>query len=508
MSKPKKKKPNIRNLEKVAKAQHKNEYFRKIRKVFDALGYGHLYSLIPPDELDIIYGVRCQAINISVAENDFMPPGKLKWIKRIVSSMLKRYEVQLVAGGNRIDLDTFFTAGITLILYQRSIEDNFFRDARTVRDALSVFGDNDRYLNEAFKHLKHISLTTGLMLSDFTRRVYWSVTDLQMAQNDANVCYQMVWHSAIPDKNYFNIRGEKHVGYRVGLPVYQKGPKWQSIAAGAHELPVKHHEKEIQIYIQDHALRRLTERNDCVSRESILMELIRSLENPKMNYNQKTEKILIDFYLYNVKTGYLLANVIGNTLLIRTFLFITHIGSPEGDILRKNTGLKRKEIEFLELDKLSTFMTPEIQENKHIKHLFIEAGCRSLFSLYKILLEKNITISKHPNTAMLEDYLGIDLTKEYLEEEEEDESIIEEEIEEDDEVLEEEQVEESDIIEESKPDPRSIYQLYPKNTKLSRKILVWIIMILIGIPFLLIAPFTYPIYRYKLKRKKKKENAA
>ena len=494
MAKPKKKKPNIRNLEKVAKAQYKNEFFRKLRKALDAIGCGAIYDLLSAVELEYIYSTRCQSINISVAENDFMPPGKLKWIKRLVSAMLKRYDVQLMPNGGSVDLDTFLTAGVTLVLYQRALEASHYRLALKVKEALSPFEQNKQSRLDAFGHLKHIALTTGLMMSDFTKRVYWSDTNLKVAQNDLNVGFQMVWHSIIPEKFYVQIKNETHLGFRVGLPEYQKGPKWISIRAGTQGLPAESADQDVEVYIQHHALRRLTERNDCVSRESILLELIRSLENPKMVYDEKSEKILIDFYLYNVKTGYLLAYCVGNKLLIRTFLFITHMGVPEGDKLRQQTGLKKKEIEFLELDKLSTFMTPEIQENKHIKHLFIEAGCRSLFSLYKILLQKNIKISKHPNTALLEDYLGLDLTKEYLEEDEE-EIFMEEEFEE----------ETPQTVEADEGSAEGNVPEQPPHINIWLKILGWIVIVIMAIPIVLwlIVKLTYKSYRKKRRNKKK-----
>ena len=93
MSKHKKKKTNTLHLEKVAKAQHKNEYIRKLRKVLNAIGCSHIYELLPSDEFDWLYKLRCQSIQIVIAPGDIMPPGKLKWIKRLLSAMLKRVQL-------------------------------------------------------------------------------------------------------------------------------------------------------------------------------------------------------------------------------------------------------------------------------------------------------------------------------------------------------------------------------------------------------------------------------
>jgi hypothetical protein len=421
MSKHRKKKPNQRNLDKINRAQQKNEYIRKIRKVLDAIGCLHVLALMPDDELDYLYDIRCRAINVSIDKGDVMTPAKLKWIRRLISAMLKRYEVQLIKDGKSVDLDTFFSAGITLIWYGNSLEYEAYPKAKEVKDALIPYALDKHYKNTAFIHLRHIASTTGLMMSDITKRIYWATVNLNIDDDTTNVGFQMKWHSAPAEKFYARIKGESHLTYRLGMPEYQKGPKWSSIADMHLKLPDCKLQKPVDVYIQAHALQRLCERNDCITREIVTSELIRSVDNAKMQYYPDPTRILIDFCLYGIKTGYLLASMAGNKLVIRTFLFITHNGSPEGEKLRRNARLKKDDIPFLELDRLSTFMTTELQENKHIKQYFAEAGMKSIFDLHKILTDKNISITKHANTTLIEDYLGIDLTREFIEEETDEE---------------------------------------------------------------------------------------
>ncbi len=417
MSKHRKKKQNVSNLDKVAKAQHKNEYFRKIRKVLDAIGCSHVLALMPPNELDLMYTIRCQAINVTIAKGDVMPPGKLKWIRRLISAMLKRYEVQLVKDGKKVDLDTFFTAGITLVWYGSVLEFDDYPRADEVKEALIPYAMDKQYKNMAFIELRHIASVTSQMMSDVTKRIYWATVNLNMNNEKANQGFHMVWHSTPAEKINVKIKGETHVAYRLGVPEYQKGPKWISIADPDKKLPDHKQKKPVDVYIQAHALFRLAERNDCVTREILMQELIKTFENPVFTLDQQSGKILIEYKLYNVKTGYLLVSMVDNKLVIRTFLFITQTGSPEGNKLRRNARLRKDEITFLELDRLSTFMTSEMQENKHIRQYFAEAGLKPMFELYKILKDKNITIARHANTTLIEDYLGIDLTKEFMEEE-------------------------------------------------------------------------------------------
>ena len=99
-------------------------------------------------------------------------------------------------------------------------------------------------------------------------------------------------------------------------------------------------------------------------------------------------------------------DIIGDKLVIRTFLFLTNNGTPEGKKLHNLIGLQKADKEFLKIDKLSTFVNSDIKENEKLKALFCEAGCGDLFQLDKTVLDrsdkKEITCAEY-----LTQYLGM-----------------------------------------------------------------------------------------------------
>jgi hypothetical protein len=416
MSKPKKKKPNIHQIDKVAKAQHRNEYFRKIKKVLEAINCQHIYSMIPSDTFESLYDLRIQSINVNVADGECLPNGKLKWIRRSISAMMKRYNVQLVPDGGFVDLDTFFTAGATLYYFGDSLKFEHFPKAAMVKEALMPFVLNVECRIKASEHLRQIAYITGLMMSDFTKSMYWATVRLESEEERNKYAFFMKWHSTPAERKYVFVKGEKHIVYRLCTPEYQEGVRTINILELDKDISTLEKDIKVPVYLQAHALLRLAERLDCLTRERIMMDLINSLLDPQIYYDDKTEKFLIEYRINGIRAGYLLATLCEKNLIIRTFLFITHKGTPEGDKLHESAKLKKNELEFLELDRLSTFMTSEIQNNPRLKNFFTEIGCKPLFELYKIFADKDVTITKHPNTTLLEDYLGVDLTKEYQEE--------------------------------------------------------------------------------------------
>ena len=77
----------------------------------------------------------------------------------------------------------------------------------------------------------------------------------------------------------------------------------------------------------------------------------------------------------------MVAYVIEEKFTIKTFLFITHTFTPEGDQLLKLTGLGRHDITYWKIDRLSTFVNLDNKEDKRIIELFKEAGLGELINL-------------------------------------------------------------------------------------------------------------------------------
>jgi len=110
-------------------------------------------------------------------------------------------------------------------------------------------------------------------------------------------------------------------------------------------------------------------------------------------------------YNNTIKVGYLKGDIIGGKLLIRTFLFLTNNGTPEGKKLQELIGLEKEDKKYLGIDQLSTFINSDIRNNEKLKNLFTEAGCGGLFSL-----DKNILGSQKKEVAIadfLSQYIGL-----------------------------------------------------------------------------------------------------
>ncbi len=418
MSKHKKKKPNLHEREKIARAQHRNEYYRKIKKVLNAINCSHVYDMIPKKDMEGLYVLRFQSINISIAEGETMPPGARKQTGKVISGMMKEITTPILPGGPEIDLDTFLTAGITLMLYAESLRDDEFPKAAQIKKDMHYFSKTDQIKIDAFTKMNSIIQSAVMVFSNLNRRLYWGEIKPIVDSDKAKAYHQLIWHSVVPEKIHVEINGETHTAIRVGYCGAQSGPEWVSIKAEKLGIHTANPDKRYDVYIQTHALQRLNERIDCIYSETLLTELFISVKVAKCQREPNSGKILIDFTVVDTKAGYLLCDVIDNKIIIRTFLFLTHNGTPEGEKLRQNTGLQKEDIQFLDLDKLSTFIAPEVYNNERIRKIFTEAGCDSIFHFHEYVEEYEIPIKKHPNATLIEKYIGKEEADKFFEEEE------------------------------------------------------------------------------------------
>jgi hypothetical protein len=133
----------------------------------------------------------------------------------------------------------------------------------------------------------------------------------------------------------------------------------------------------LPIYIQRHALQRLDERLG-LQANNVHSHLFFSLFEQTVRYVPGNGSTLIEFNMYEYKVGYLLTTLHDNKLVIRSFLFLTNDGTPEGRKLKALTGLEKYDKKYLGIDKLSTFTAYRIHEDEKLSALFREAGCGSL----------------------------------------------------------------------------------------------------------------------------------
>lgn len=176
-----------------------------------------------------------------------------------------------------------------------------------------------------------------------------------------------------PQTDILKIGGFKRPVFRLAAANAKTTLSWISIDTSVLGSSYHGDKKQLEVYIQSHALKRFRERLDVLNNDAInylLWENTHTIENIQVY----RKIILHPVKLFEIKIGYLVGTIVDDKFLFSTFLFITHNCTPEGDKLKKITGLGNEDISYWKIDRLSTFI--QLQEDKYpqLIELFQQAG--------------------------------------------------------------------------------------------------------------------------------------
>jgi hypothetical protein len=410
MSKHKKKKQNKEQLEKIAKAQAKNEFLRRLKKVLAVIGCEPVYEMLSQHTINFMFDHRFPSLKVVGADENTFHTDDLKWFKKAVIHNLKTTMMDLDMGGPQMDVYTFSTVGMTLKLFVDKIITQDIPKHTEYHEILRRYFESKEQISNNINALFDVTEFICPLISDIRTRIYWTDNKSELIKEKVRLETIIKIHGDIPEKRNFIINRELHSAIRIGLPLDSK-PAWASVKPESLGLRSIGEYNMVDVYIQEHALNRLIERNDCVFIQYIMAELNLAVYTCKYHIDEINGKYMIEFSVFDHKTGYLMAEVVDTKLVIRTFLFLTNDGTPEGRKLHANTGLSKADKEYLKIDKLSTFLSPDIHGNEKIRKIFYDAGCGSLFKLKADFDERNFMIKKPTSASLIEDYLMLNEKK-------------------------------------------------------------------------------------------------
>lgn len=94
-------------------------------------------------------------------------------------------------------------------------------------------------------------------------------------------------------------------------------------------------------------------------------------------------------------------------MVIRSFLFLTNDGTPEGKWLSELMQLQRLDKLYLEIDTLAGFMGFNISEDANLCALFREAGCDDLLDLSDLKIYFTFDVKEKDVTTLLRYLMGM-----------------------------------------------------------------------------------------------------
>ena len=373
----------------------------------------HIFKIIPRKLLDHLYEQRAQTVRVEASLDCDIPASVLNNFKTVIAQILKWQMVPVNKEKSiNINLNDYLTtfSSVMLILLAFEQEDYDIRVVNVIKEALKDYYDCFQEDHSAMRTIAAIIKMVSTYENDIAYKMYWtSFESVTFHKNRSGNFRFWYIHSIVPEKKYFTINGHSRQAMRVGWsetsPEYHFG--YVNLTAEQLNLKPSFNKLPLAVYIQSHALQRLSERLDGIPVGSLHFHLYISLKHETQVSRDKNGNLLFRMIIFDQKVGYLLADIIDSDIVIRTFLFLTNSGTPEGDRLLELTGLAIEDTKYLEINKLSTFLESDIESNEKAKNIFIKAGCESLFKLDREILEKEAEFFCKPKAEFLLDYLGM-----------------------------------------------------------------------------------------------------
>jgi hypothetical protein len=191
--------------------------------------------------------------------------------------------------------------------------------------------------------------------------------------------FQLTLLGSEPREIRVEIDGQGRPAFQCAVPWGFDGIQWMECGGAALGLDSG---RQYPVFLQSHALRRLRERlkSRLVPEVTLQIGLMCSLAELTV-VERRGDRWLIAFHLRGIRVGYLVARVFQDKVVITTFLLLTMEGTPECRLLKRNLGLTRRDIEYEGLDRLETFLAPDVLADKDLVRVLEESGCGSLLAL-------------------------------------------------------------------------------------------------------------------------------
>ena len=192
--------------------------------------------------------------------------------------------------------------------------------------------------------------------------------------------------SQMPEQLWLDMDGVSRPVFRCGIGTME-GLGWVSWQAGALQLPAG--PPSLPVYIQSHAVEKLRERVQVFEGDERMASrcysdfLAETMCAPQF-ISQGNNSWLVEFTIFGRKVGYMAASLVGDKIIIKTFLFVTMDNTPEGRRLNQRLRLTRADKEHLGLDTLNAFLVTDITKDPGLSAILQECGCGHLVALARM----------------------------------------------------------------------------------------------------------------------------
>ena len=395
--------------QKIAKAQHRNEFIRKLKIVINTIIGKDGPVDLSQTMLEKLYNSRLHSFKVVVPDQYTVPSEIINYTRQIISMWLKNRVVVVIPNKLEVSIEEFYVVVLTVATNMPHFLNDKISSQHRLKKKLEKFRIAiESVYEKADEDIYNMLLTLELYHNDIGKTLYWINHEMDPTPGlTSGIDNLMIFNTSKSESTSVVIDDKPRPVVRLGYSFPNFGIEWITIKPSDLNIVNPFADIPLDVYIQTHALLRLSERIDCFLTGSLHYNMFISFKDPKVFYDSYNN-ILIEYRYLGTKAGYFRVDIIEGKIVIRTFLFVTNNGTPEGLKLQNITGLQKLDKKYLALDKLSTFMTSDIGNNEKVRKIFTSAGCQCLLDLYEKSNKTSTNSSDHFDADLMLKYIEHD----------------------------------------------------------------------------------------------------
>ncbi|MDR1678669.1 MAG: hypothetical protein LBR81_02720 [Prevotellaceae bacterium] len=395
--------------QKILDAQLKKAFRERLRKMCEIIGDKSYFNVLPPLFIDILYTLRGYSLRVLPWKDSVVPKAFLKDLEAILRHWSNNTQLEVIEGSGKT------VSGEDFIHVLQSFA-KMFEFEVVPFEGMELFDplvkNYKRIYHTYFNSLVRLAEAVIMLEMDLSAAQHTYHIHINVDEESLRGKFSIELEKVELDTVYVTFNGNSRLCTRVGL-IRDTQLIYPDIPVSKFDPQSKFGKLNVPVYIQPHALKRIAERTGIPTPGLINFHIFQALMVPSISIKEDGG-MLIEFYIENLKVGYLLADLTDGMIIIRTFLFLTNNGTPEGKKLEELTGLQKDDKKYWGIDNLQALTHSDILENDEICSIFRQAGCEPLLQLCEkmqkeeylwkgIYAEENTNIS-HVSSAIL-DYL-------------------------------------------------------------------------------------------------------
>lgn len=367
----------------------------QFEKLFESINVKNNFSKLHKNLKEEILSRRYPSLKVKLSV-ELKDDSKSISVAKEVENCIKQLTFTMQPFNSSIKINDYFSVAISLSHCFKNIkmpeDDKEFTSIERIKKVADLLLSNEN-IDAAIKCLFQKIDEILIEHNSIDKFFFWAAFECNTLPNGKPIRLIRIHRQPCMSKRVF-VGGQQRVVYRCGQCFMPYGIKWADL--DSQDIGLNGLAKNIPVYIQSHALERLYERLDCFenSKSLIYDYLWWSILNAKVIKSTNGE-CLIEYWFNCHKLGYLVTTINNGIAIVRTFLFITMDGTPEGLLLHKKLGIRRDDKEYLNIDKLRTYLITDIQEDTELRNIFEECGCGHLFKVIK----EDAVINRTPGYA-------------------------------------------------------------------------------------------------------------